>query len=130
MKVSKFIAALGIVASSVVASATMAAGKDIVDTATSAGSFNTLVAAIQKAGLVETLKGDGPFTVFAPTDAAFAKIPQEQLAAILADKAMLPKTLTYHVVAGKFRAPDVNARPAPSVTGDSTTPPPVTTICR
>ena len=76
MKFSKYVATLGIVATTAVATATMAAEKDIVDTASSAGSFNTLVVAIQKAGLVETLKGDGPFTVFAPTDAAFAKIPQ------------------------------------------------------
>jgi len=121
MKVSKFVATLGIVATTAFASATMAAGKDIVDTASSAGSFNTLVVAIQKAGLVETLKGDGPFTVFAPTDAAFAKIPQAQLAAILADKAMLTRILTYHVVAGKVMAADVKAGPAKSVEGDNIT---------
>ena len=119
MKFSKFVSTLGIVATTAVASATMAAEKDIVDTASSAGSFNTLVVAIQKAGLVETLKGDGPFTVFAPTDAAFAKIPQAQLEAILADKAMLTKILTYHVVAGKVMAADVKAGPAKSVEGDS-----------
>ena len=119
MKFSKFVSTLGIVATTAVASATMAAEKDIVDTASSAGSFNTLVVAIQKAGLVETLKGDGPFTVFAPTDAAFAKIPQAQLEAILGDKAMLTKILTYHVVAGKVMAADVKAGPAKSVEGDS-----------
>ncbi len=121
MKFSKFVATLGIVATTAVASATMAAEKDIVDTASSAGSFNTLVVAIQKAGLVETLKGDGPFTVFAPTDAAFAKIPKAQLEAILADKAMLTKILTYHVVAGKVMAADVKAGPAKSVEGDNIT---------
>lgn len=83
------------------------ASMDIVDTAVSAGSFNTLVAAIKEAGLVETLKGDGPFTVFAPTDQAFAKIPQDKLNALLADKAALTKVLTYHVVAGKVMAADV-----------------------
>ena len=80
---------------------------DIVDTAVSAGSFNTLVAAVKAADLVETLKGDGPFTVFAPTDEAFAKIPPEQLQALLDDKAALTEVLTYHVVAGKVMAADV-----------------------
>lgn len=84
-----------------------AASQDIVDTAVSAGSFNTLVTAVKKAGLVETLKGDGPFTVFAPTDEAFSKIPQDQLNALLADKEALTKVLTYHVVAGKVMAKDV-----------------------
>lgn len=121
MKFSKFVATLGIVATTAVATATMAAEKDIVDTASSAGSFNTLVVAIQKAGLVETLKGDGPFTVFAPTDAAFAKIPQAQLEAILADKAVLTKILTYHVIAGKVMASDVKAGQAKSVEGDNIT---------
>ena len=121
MKFSKYVATLGIIATTAVATATMAAEKDIVDTASSAGSFNTLVVAIQKAGLVETLKGDGPFTVFAPTDAAFAKIPQSQLEAILADKAILTKILTYHVVAGKVMAADVKAGPAKSVEGDNIT---------
>jgi uncharacterized surface protein with fasciclin (FAS1) repeats len=81
--------------------------KDIVDTAVSAGNFNTLVIAVQEAGLVETLKGDGPFTVFAPTDDAFAKIPKEQLDALLADKEKLVAVLTYHVVPGKVMAADV-----------------------
>ena len=80
---------------------------DIVDTAVSAGSFNTLVTAVKAAGLVETLKSDGPFTVFAPTDEAFAKIPQDQLNALLADKEALTKVLTYHVVPGKVMASDV-----------------------
>lgn len=121
MKISKFVATLGLVATTAFATATMAAEKDIVDTASSAGSFNTLVVAIQKAGLVDTLKGSGPFTVFAPTDAAFAKIPPAQLEAILADKAMLTKILTYHVVAGKVMAADVKAGPAKSVEGDNIT---------
>jgi uncharacterized surface protein with fasciclin (FAS1) repeats len=83
------------------------AGKDIVDTAVSAGSFKTLVAAVQAAGLVETLKGPGPFTVFAPTDEAFAKIPKEKLDALLKDKKALTAVLTYHVVPGKVMAADV-----------------------
>jgi uncharacterized surface protein with fasciclin (FAS1) repeats len=81
--------------------------KDIVDTAVSAGNFGTLVTAVKEAGLVETLKGDGPFTVFAPTDEAFAKIPQADLKALLADKEKLTRVLTYHVVPGKVMAGDV-----------------------
>jgi len=81
--------------------------KDIVDTAVAAGSFKTLAAALQAAGLVDTLKGKGPFTVFAPTDEAFAKIPKAALDALIADKAKLTKVLTYHVVAGKVMAADV-----------------------
>ncbi len=81
--------------------------KDIVDTAHAAGSFNTLATALTEAGLIDTLKGDGPYTVFAPTDEAFAKIPAEQLKAILADKERLTSILTYHVVAGKVTAADV-----------------------
>ena len=80
---------------------------DIVDTAIAAGSFNTLVKAVQVAGLVETLKSAGPFTVFAPTDEAFAKIPADTLNAVLADKEKLTAILTYHVVAGKVLAADV-----------------------
>ena len=89
--------------------AVFAQQEDIVDTAVSAGSFKTLVAAIQAAGLVETLKGDGPFTVFAPTDEAFAKIPKEVLGDLLKpeNKAKLQSILTYHVVGGKVVAGDV-----------------------
>ncbi|MCX7602692.1 MAG: fasciclin domain-containing protein [Bryobacteraceae bacterium] len=80
---------------------------DIVDTAVSAGSFKTLVKAVQAAGLVETLKGPGPFTVFAPTDEAFAKLPAGTLESLLANPDQLRKVLTYHVVAGKVMASDV-----------------------
>lgn len=83
------------------------AKKDIVDTAVAAGSFSTLATALTQAGLIDTLKGEGPFTVFAPTDAAFEKIPADQLQAILADKQLLTDILTYHVVAGKVKAKDV-----------------------
>ncbi|MBL8796876.1 MAG: fasciclin domain-containing protein [Planctomycetia bacterium] len=83
------------------------ATKDIVDTAVGAGQFKTLAAALQAAGLVETLKGAGPFTVFAPTDEAFAKIPKEKLEALLKDKPALTAVLTYHVVPGKVMAADV-----------------------
>jgi uncharacterized surface protein with fasciclin (FAS1) repeats len=81
--------------------------KDIVETAVAAGSFKTLAAALQAAGLVDTLKGQGPFTVFAPTDEAFAKIPKADLDALLKDKAKLTRVLTYHVVPGKVMAADV-----------------------
>ena len=121
MKLLKFVTTLGIVATSVAAVSTMAAQKDIVDTAISAGSFKTLVTAVQAAGLVETLKGKGPFTVFAPTDQAFAKIPKDQLNALLADKAKLTKVLTYHVVAGKVMAADVKAGPVKTVEGSNIT---------
>ena len=80
---------------------------DIVDTAVAAGSFNTLVAAVDAAGLVETLKGDGPFTVFAPTDAAFAALPEGTVEALLADIPALTNILLYHVVPGKVMAADV-----------------------
>lgn len=90
---------------------------DIVDTAVAAGSFKTLVAAVQAAGLVETLKGKGPFTVFAPTDAAFAKLPAGTVDALLKDKAKLSKILTYHVVAGKVMAADVKTGSVASVEG-------------
>jgi uncharacterized surface protein with fasciclin (FAS1) repeats len=82
---------------------------DIVDTAVAAGDFKTLATALQAAGLVETLKGTGPFTVFAPTDAAFAKLPAGTLESLLKpeNKAKLAGILTYHVVAGKVMAADV-----------------------
>lgn len=80
---------------------------DIVDTAVNAGSFKTLVAAVKAAGLVDTLKGVGPFTVFAPTDEAFAKLPKGTVDALLKDIPKLKKILTYHVVSGKVLAADV-----------------------
>src|SRR5438270_13217099 len=84
-----------------------AADKDIVDTAVSAGNFTTLVKAVQAAGLVDTLKGPGPFTVFAPTDEAFAKLPAGTVEGLLANPDKLKAVLTYHVVAGKVMAADV-----------------------
>ncbi len=95
--------------------------KDIVDTAVAAGNFKTLATALQAAGLVDTLKGPGPFTVFAPTDAAFAKVPKAQLAALLADKAKLTAVLTYHVVPGKVMAKDVKAGKVKTVQGSELT---------
>ena len=89
------------------ASAQGAPTKDIVETAVAAGSFKTLATALTAAGLIETLKSKGPFTVFAPTDEAFAKLPPAALEALLKDKAALAKVLTYHVVAGNVMAKDV-----------------------
>jgi len=86
-----------------------AQAKDIVETAVAAGDFKTLVAAVQAAGLVDTLKGKGPFTVFAPTDAAFAKIPKADLDALLADKAKLSAVLLAHVVPASVMSKDVKA---------------------
>jgi uncharacterized surface protein with fasciclin (FAS1) repeats len=98
-----------------------AQAKDIVDTAVAAGSFKTLATALGAAGLVDTLKGKGPFTVFAPTDEAFAKIPKADLDALLKDKAKLTAVLTYHVVAGKVMAADVKAGKVKTVQGSELT---------
>jgi uncharacterized surface protein with fasciclin (FAS1) repeats len=99
-----FLSAAAIVAGGSPAQAQEKPTKDIVETAVAAGSFKTLVAAVQAAGLVETLKGKGPFTVFAPTDEAFAKLPPGTVEALLKDKAKLASILTYHVVSGDVRA--------------------------
>ena len=98
---------------------TSALAKDIVDTAVSAGQFKTLATALQAAGLIETLKGKGPFTVFAPTDAAFAKVPPAQLQALLADKAKLTAILTYHVVPGVVMSKDVKPGMVKTVQGSA-----------
>jgi uncharacterized surface protein with fasciclin (FAS1) repeats len=91
---------------------------DIIDTAVGAGSFKTLAAALTAAGLVDTLKGAGPFTVFAPTDDAFAKLPEGTVDALLKDIPKLTKILTYHVVSGKVMAADVvNLTSAKTVEG-------------
>ena len=98
--------------------------KDVVDTAVNAGSFKTLVAAVKAAGLVETLKGVGPFTVFAPTDEAFAKLPEGTVESLLKpeNKDKLVAILTYHVVAGKVMAADVvKITEAKTVNGKSLT---------
>lgn len=87
--------------------ALQAKASTIVETAEQAGQFSTLVKAIQAAGLVETLKGDGPFTVFAPSDEAFAQLPAEQLNALLADQEALTQVLALHVVPGKVMSTDV-----------------------
>lgn len=114
MKKSILIAALSFAAAT-------AQAADIVDTAVAAGEFKTLAAALQQAGLVETLKGKGPFTVFAPTDAAFAKVPKDQLDALLKDKQKLVAVLTYHVVPGTVMAKDVRAGKVKSVQGSELT---------
>ena len=95
--------------------------KDIVAVASGNGSFNTLVAAVKAAGLVETLQGPGPFTVFAPTDEAFAKLPKGTVEDLLKpeNKAKLVSILTYHVVAGKVMAADVKTMKAKTVNGQS-----------
>ena len=96
--------------------------KDIVDTAAAAGDFGTLLAAAEAAGLVETLKGDGPFTIFAPTDAAFAALPEGTVEELLKpeNKEMLASILTYHVIAGKVMSTDLtDDMEAATVNGDT-----------
>ncbi len=110
--VTRFIAGAALAAS-----ATFAFAADIVDTAASAGQFNTLVKAVKAADLVDTLKGPGPFTVFAPTDAAFAKLPAGTLEALLQDEKKLAKILTYHVLPGKVMAADVKSGSFKTVQG-------------
>jgi uncharacterized surface protein with fasciclin (FAS1) repeats len=112
----KFLIAATLVAASVAAQA-----KDVVDTAVAAGNFKTLATALTAAGLIDTLKGKGPFTVFAPTDAAFAKIPKADLDALLKDKAKLTSVLTYHVVPGTVMAKDVKAGKVKTVQGSELT---------
>jgi len=110
-----------LIAAAVVAASISAQAKDIVDTAVSAGNFKTLATALTAAGLIDTLKGAGPFTVFAPTDEAFAKVPKADLDALLKDKAKLAAVLTYHVVPGKVMAADVKAGSVKTVNGKSLT---------
>ena len=116
-------AALAALAVSAVPAAAASAGKDIVDTAVAAGSFKTLAAALGAAGLVDTLKGPGPFTVFAPTDAAFAKLPAGTVETLLKpeNKAKLTAILTYHVVAGKVPASAVAGKVTDATTVNGAT---------
>jgi uncharacterized surface protein with fasciclin (FAS1) repeats len=109
------------IVAAIAAASLSAQAKDIVDVASGAGSFNTLVSLVQKAGLVSTLKGPGPFTVFAPTDEAFAKVPKATLDGLLADKAKLTAVLTYHVVPGAVMAKDVKAGKVKTVQGSELT---------
>ena len=111
-----------LLASPALVAAAPAAKADIVDTAISAGSFKTLTAALNAAGLVDTLKGKGPFTVFAPTDEAFAKLPAGTVEALLKDIPKLTAILTYHVVPGQVTAKDVvKLTSAKTVQGQSLT---------
>jgi len=115
---ARFASGLAVAAAFAAAPAAAQMEKDIVDVAVEAGSFNTLAAALEAAGLVEVLKGEGPFTVFAPTDEAFAKLPAGTVEALLADKEKLTAILTYHVVPGKVMAADVvNLSEAATVNG-------------
>ena len=118
-KLSMLVAGAALIALSAPRSA-QAQTSDIVETAVAAGSFKTLAKLLTDAGLIETLKGPGPFTVFAPTDEAFAKVPAATLAALGKDKAALKSVLLYHVVAGKVMAADVvkmNGKSAKTVEG-------------
>ena len=118
----KYIMKKNFLAAAVIAVASLSAqAADIVDTAVAAGNFKTLVTAIKAAGLVDTLKGSGPFTVFAPTDAAFAKIPKADLDKLLADKAKLKSVLTYHVVSGKVMSKDIKPGVVKTVQGSDVT---------
>ena len=93
-----------VITSLLAVSAITAQAKDIVETADAAGDFKTLTTALQAAGLVDTLKGAGPYTVFAPTDAAFAKVPKATLSKVASDPVLLKKVLLYHVVKGNVTA--------------------------
>ncbi|TAG01424.1 MAG: fasciclin domain-containing protein [Burkholderiales bacterium] len=115
LKVTLSTLAFGLVSSSAIA----AAPGTVVDVAVANGNFKTLVAAVKAAGLAETLSGKGPFTVFAPTDAAFAKLPAGTVDALLKDIPKLKAILTYHVVAGNVMAKDVKTGMVKTVNGAS-----------
>ena len=117
------LAAAALVAAPLALGASVAYAKDIVDTAASAGSFNTLIAAIEAAGLAETLKGPGPFTVFAPTDEAFAKLPAGTVETLLKpeNKDKLVQILTYHVVPGRVMSGDVAGKSTEAKTVEGST---------
>lgn len=120
--ITKFAAAAA-VALPLAFTSTASYAKDIVETAVSAGSFKTLVAAAKAAGLVETLKGEGPFTVFAPTDAAFKKLPEGTVASLLKpeNKDKLKAILTYHVISGKVMSSDIAGKTLSPKTVNGTT---------
>jgi uncharacterized surface protein with fasciclin (FAS1) repeats len=117
------LAAAALVAAPLALGASVAHAKDILDTAAAAGSFNTLVAAIEAAGLEETLKGPGPFTVFAPTDEAFAKLPAGTVETLLKpeNKDKLVQILTYHVLPGKVMSDDVAGKTTEAKTVEGST---------
>lgn len=112
MRTLRKLSAVVITSLTLIFGSTSSFADDIVDTAVANGQFTTLVAAVQAAGLVETLKGDGPFTVFAPTDAAFAALPAGTIESLLKpeNKAQLTSILTYHVVAGKVMSGDISGK--------------------
>ena len=110
-----------LIAGAIALAAVSAQAKDIVDTAVAAGNFKTLVTALQAAGLVDTLKAKGPFTVFAPTDEAFAKVPKADLDALLKDKAKLTAVLTYHVVSGKVMSKEIKPGKVKTLQGSDLT---------
>ena len=110
-----------IIAAAIALTTMSAQAADIVDTAVAAGSFKTLATALKAAGLIDTLKGKGPFTVFAPTDEAFAKVPKADLEALLKDKTKLTSVLTYHVVAGKVLSKDIKPGKVKTVQGTELT---------
>ncbi len=118
-KVTALITALALTGAAYASSCSTSAPKDIVGVAAGAGTFNTLVAAVKAAGLVETLQGDGPFTVFAPTDEAFAKLPAGTVESLLRpeNRDKLISILTYHVVPGRVMAADVRTMGVKTVNG-------------
>ena len=120
MRARPMVVAVAILAAGLAGPA-LAQPRDIVDTAVAAGGFKTLAKLLTDADLVGVMKGPGPYTVFAPTDEAFAKIPKAQLDALLADKAKLTAVLTYHVVPGKVMAADVKAGKVKTVQGSELT---------
>ena len=114
-------AVVAVLASAAFAGSVRAAEKDIVETAVAAGKFTALVKLVKAAGLVETLQSKGPFTVFAPTDEAFAKLPKETVESLMADKEALRKVLLYHVVPAKVMAADVKAGEVATAEGGKAT---------
>lgn len=111
-KLTLFWAALGLCL------ANAALGADVVATAAADGSLKTFVSALQTAGLADTLRGPGPFTIFAPTDQAFAKLPPDQLKALMKDKVRLAQILTYHILPGKTLVTEFKPGPTQTVQGD------------
>jgi uncharacterized surface protein with fasciclin (FAS1) repeats len=110
IRITLAVLALASVATTGIASSAAAQDRDIVQTAAAAGSFKTLTKLVKRAGLAGALKQPGPYTVFAPTDAAFAKVPERKLNALLRSKAKLKAVLLYHVAAGRLEAADVVER--------------------
>jgi uncharacterized surface protein with fasciclin (FAS1) repeats len=113
-KFTRFLTALGLF----LASSTYAHAADLIDTAIASGSFNTFVAAVQAAGLTGALTNQGPYTVFAPTDDAFAKLPSGTLNALMKDKAKLAQILSHHIIPGKILVSEVKPGPTKTVEGD------------